>query len=1027
MKAFNPIKTLLQCITVAFVWIFIAFAMADGRTVYVNDDNVSGPWDGTMEHPYRYIQDGINSAYSGDTVFVYNGTYYNHQEVIKRIYLLGEDKRNTIIDGGIYYQALTITGTNAAGTEVKGFTVTTRTPGGAAIWMASARLIVSDNLVENSPSDGIFVASQSDSNLIFGNRISDNGSGVYISLGSVGNKTYHNDFINNSPNAYSGWGNVWDDGYPSGGNNWSDYTGTDANADGIGDTPYFIPGTNGDKDRYPLMNALFGVYADANGPYAQFISDSVQFNGLVYGGHPYYSWHWEFDDGDTSNLQNPVHAYQSVGTYLARLTVTDSIGNSDNDTATVTIVERLIADGDGPYQGWKHEPVTLTGNASGGIPPYSWLWRYGDGDSSVQQNPSHIYLAEGVYAATLKVKDSWGFWDIDTTQISINARPTEVWVDDDFDSNTPGWGYDHFNNIQPGIDTVSIWGIVHVNIGTYYECLMINRTINLVGENKESTIIDGQGSCDAIGVTADSISIHGFKVQNQGPSALAGIRIQSDYCNISEMSVTGTGGEGIRLRSAHSIISCCSIEGNGGVGILISKSSYNTISGNNIINNNQSGIRMDTSQNNVIVGNDIENNAQGISLLNSGSNKFYHNNLTNTDNVNGPANNTWDDGYPSGGNYFSDYAGVDDFNGPDQNQPGSDGIGDTPYNIPGGSSKDRYPLMNQWGAPITIYVDDNNTTGPWDGSVEHPYQHIQDGADSARSYDTVFARAGTYNEHVVVNQRVLTLVGQDKDSVVVDGGGTGDAVVLSADWTRMTGFTIQNSGSVGMNAGMNVGANYNSISGNVFQNNSNGVYLASSANNTISDNIVYNNYNGIFIANGFKNIVMANGIANNTSRGIYIDNACDSNQVYHNSFINNFQNAFDESYSTWDKGYPHAGNYWSDFDEPTEGAFDNNLDGIVDSSYAIPGGSNRDGFPLINPWNGTEPTAKCGDVSGNGMVDIGDAVYYLNYLFKNGNPPIPVYCIGDVSDDGLITVSDLIMILHILFKNASPSTIRCCR
>ena len=47
--------------------------------------------------------------------------------------------------------------------------------------------------------------------------------------------------------------NVWDDGYPSGGNYWSDYTGTDADGDGIGDTTYIIDTTN--EDRYPLMEA----------------------------------------------------------------------------------------------------------------------------------------------------------------------------------------------------------------------------------------------------------------------------------------------------------------------------------------------------------------------------------------------------------------------------------------------------------------------------------------------------------------------------------------------------------------------------------------------------------------------------------------------------------------------------------------------------------------------------------------------------------------------------------------------------
>jgi len=54
--------------------------------------------------------------------------------------------------------------------------------------------------------------------------------------------------------------------------------------------------------------------------------------------------------------------------------------------------------------------------------------------------------------------------------------------------------------------------------------------------------------------------------------------------------------------------------------------------------------------------------------------------------------NVWNDGYPSGGNYWSDYTGVDEKSGPNQDQPGSDGIGDTPYFIDG-YNQDRYPLM----------------------------------------------------------------------------------------------------------------------------------------------------------------------------------------------------------------------------------------------------------------------------------------------------------------------------------------------
>jgi parallel beta-helix repeat protein len=132
-------------------------------------------------------------------------------------------------------------------------------------------------------------------------------------------------------------------------------------------------------------------------------------------------------------------------------------------------------------------------------------------------------------------------------------------------------------------------------------------------------------------------------------------------------------------------------------GVRLLRSSNNTVSGNSITANNCVGIWLDDSSNNSIVGNSITaNNYDGIRLDDSSNNFIYHNNfLSNTNQASSDeysGNNVWDDGYPSGGNQWSNYTGVDLYSGPCQNVTGSDRIGDTPYIIDA-NNRDRYPLM----------------------------------------------------------------------------------------------------------------------------------------------------------------------------------------------------------------------------------------------------------------------------------------------------------------------------------------------
>jgi parallel beta-helix repeat protein len=139
---------------------------------------------------------------------------------------------------------------------------------------------------------------------------------------------------------------------------------------------------------------------------------------------------------------------------------------------------------------------------------------------------------------------------------------------------------------------------------------------------------------------------------------------------------------------------------------MLESSSNSSISGNNITANNVCGIGLYSSSNNSISGNNITNNGYGIRLEYFSSSSIFHNNFVNNTNQAYSYNsvNVWDDGYPSGGNYWSDYTGVDMKSGFYQNESGSDGVGDTAYSI-GVAYQDNYPLVGIFNAyNVTYYT-----------------------------------------------------------------------------------------------------------------------------------------------------------------------------------------------------------------------------------------------------------------------------------------------------------------------------------
>jgi len=248
--------------------------------------------------------------------------------------------------------------------------------------------------------------------------------------------------------------------------------------------------------------------------------------------------------------------------------------------------------------------------------------------------------------------------------LALNNHET-FYVDDDADS---GW-YDqtHFKTIMEGIENASNGDTVFVYNGIYYERIIIDKSISLVGESKYSTFIDGSyitddGSIFGYSIIriiqASYVLVTGFTIQNVLQQTIcddAGIYIfdTSHYVNISDNIIKNIYDDGIFLEGSNhtasdnlimdtgigisslsvdylpdsnSIITRNTIKNIRGEGILLWHSNYNTISWNNIKGCTQGMIILE-SKCNLIKRNNITNNIEGVFISLSTRNKFYENNF----------------------------------------------------------------------------------------------------------------------------------------------------------------------------------------------------------------------------------------------------------------------------------------------------------------------------------------------------------------------------------------------------------------
>jgi gliding motility-associated-like protein len=136
------------------------------------------------------------------------------------------------------------------------------------------------------------------------------------------------------------------------------------------------------------------------------------------------AWNWNFGNGATSTIQNPTYIYTVQGTFSVSLAVTSSNGCTTSTTQVVTVNIKPNADfsmSGNPI--FADETLGLTDLSTPVGTINSWLWGFGDGNTSTQQNTSHLYDDKGVFTITLSIIDVNGCADTVTKDIFVTLLP----------------------------------------------------------------------------------------------------------------------------------------------------------------------------------------------------------------------------------------------------------------------------------------------------------------------------------------------------------------------------------------------------------------------------------------------------------------------------------------------------------------------------------------------------------------------------------------------------------------------------
>jgi parallel beta-helix repeat protein len=220
-------------------------------------------------------------------------------------------------------------------------------------------------------------------------------------------------------------------------------------------------------------------------------------------------------------------------------------------------------------------------------------------------------------------------------------------------------------------------------------------------------------------------------------------------------------------------------------------------------------------------------------------------------------------------------------------------------NIPG-SGRSNFSLKEKTidifnNSRDIIFVDDDNTEGPWDGTTEHPYQFIQDAINNTNDGDIVYVYKGIYYEYVkIIDKNNILLIGEEANTTIIDGSkssGVFGGINIFADYVTIEGFTIQYCG--GLRGGINIWENNNCIKGNIVKNNLMGIHVLGNNNRIIGNSIIKNGEEGIvsgMYVYGIMNNIIKNNFISNQRRWYQVTFTYDKKPQKNNWFSNYWDN-----------------------------------------------------------------------------------------------------------------------------------------